>query len=160
MAGWDNFLIAEVGASATLTGLIFVGVSINLTKIVSLPQLPSRALEALLLLGTVLLVSSLLLVPGQPRALVSLELLAVALGAWVTITLLDVRIWRKVAVPYRTRTLTLIVMNQVALLCYVAAAVAVGFTGGPGLYWLVPAVLLSFLKALLDAWVLLVEINR
>ena len=32
--------------------------------------------------------------------------------------------------------------------------------GVDGLYWLVPAVIFSLLKALLDAWVLLVEINR
>lgn len=28
MTGWDNFFVAEVGASAALAGLIFVGVSI------------------------------------------------------------------------------------------------------------------------------------
>jgi hypothetical protein len=27
MTGWENFFIAEVGASAALAGLIFVGVS-------------------------------------------------------------------------------------------------------------------------------------
>jgi hypothetical protein len=31
--GWANFFIAQVGAAAALTGLIFVGVSINLNKI-------------------------------------------------------------------------------------------------------------------------------
>ena len=32
--------------------------------------------------------------------------------------------------------------------------------GEGGLYWGVPAVIVSFVLALLDAWVLLVEINR
>jgi hypothetical protein len=32
--------------------------------------------------------------------------------------------------------------------------------GVGGLYLLVPAIIISFIKALLDAWVLLVEINR
>jgi len=32
--------------------------------------------------------------------------------------------------------------------------------GDVGLYWIVPAVIFSFLKAIIDAWVLLVEINR
>ena len=32
--------------------------------------------------------------------------------------------------------------------------------GAGGLYWLVPAIVISFIKAILDAWVLLVEINR
>jgi hypothetical protein len=36
MTGWENFFIAEMGASAALVGLIFVGVSINLTRILPL----------------------------------------------------------------------------------------------------------------------------
>jgi hypothetical protein len=35
----------------------------------------------------------------------------------------------------------------------------VGQAGG-GLYWLVPAVLLAFIAALADAWVLLIQIVR
>ncbi|MEI9934528.1 MAG: hypothetical protein WDM71_06665 [Ferruginibacter sp.] len=32
--------------------------------------------------------------------------------------------------------------------------------GANGLYWIVPAFIFSFIKSVLDAWVLLVEINR
>lgn len=35
MPGWENFFVAQVGASAALAGLVFVGISINLTKIVA-----------------------------------------------------------------------------------------------------------------------------
>src|SRR5260370_34067383 len=66
MTGWANFFLAQVGASAALTGLIFVAVSINLTKILAYPTLPGRALEALLYLLTVLVIGTLGLVPGQP----------------------------------------------------------------------------------------------
>jgi hypothetical protein len=64
MSGWENFFISEVGAAAALAGLLFVGVSINLTRILSLPRLPNRALLALVILLAILVVSSLLLVPG------------------------------------------------------------------------------------------------
>ena len=57
MEQWQNFLLAETGASAALTGLDFVGVSINLKRILSLPKLPSRALAALLLLLMILVLS-------------------------------------------------------------------------------------------------------
>jgi hypothetical protein len=33
MPAWANFFLGELGASATLTGLVFVAVSINLSKI-------------------------------------------------------------------------------------------------------------------------------
>src|SRR5438128_7015144 len=65
MSGWENFLVAQVGASAALAGLVFVGVSINLARILSISGLPESALEALVLLLAVLVLSSLLLMP-QP----------------------------------------------------------------------------------------------
>ena len=46
-SGWKSFFMAQV-ASAALAGLVFIGVSINLTKIMSSPSLPDRALEAII----------------------------------------------------------------------------------------------------------------
>ena len=160
MDTWFNFLLAEVGASATLTGLIFVGVSINLSKILAEPQLPNRAFEALFLLLDVLLVCSLLLVPGQSLALAGIELLVLQLLVWYVVVRLDISSWRKTEPQYRGNYQQMILVNQVDMLLYVLAAGFLLFNGIAGLYWLVPAVLLSFVKALIDAWVLLVEINR
>lgn len=47
-----------------------------------------------------------------------------------------------------------------AVLPYIIAGIVVLSRGSGGLYWIVPAIIVSFLKAILDAWVLLVEINR
>ena len=58
-ADWANFFVAEVGASAALLGLLFVSISINLSKILSFRALPNRAFGALLALLAVLVVSSL-----------------------------------------------------------------------------------------------------
>jgi hypothetical protein len=44
---WTAFFRAQLGAAATLGGLVFVGLSLNLTKILSFPALPNRALLAL-----------------------------------------------------------------------------------------------------------------
>ncbi len=49
-AAWGRFFETEVGASAALTGLVFVALSINLSRIIKTPHLVSRAFEALLLL--------------------------------------------------------------------------------------------------------------
>ncbi|MGZ3610142.1 MAG: hypothetical protein ACXWPS_01290 [Ktedonobacteraceae bacterium] len=160
MIGWENFLIAEVGASAALLGLIFVGVSINLTRIISIPGLPNRALLALIILLTILVMCSLLLIPGQSLAFVGIELLVVGLFVWITATRLDVIILLKKETQYRRSYALNMVLTQLALLPYIVAGIIVLTRGADGLYWLVPAIIISFIKALLDAWVLLVEINR
>ena len=51
-------------------------------------------------------------------------------------------------------------LTQFALLPYIVAGIIVLTRDAGGLYWLVPAIIISFIKAILDAWVLLVEINR
>ena len=160
MIGWENFFIAEVGASAALLGLIFVGVSINLARIISLPGLPNRAFLALIILLTILVVSSLLLIPGQSLTLVGIELLAVGLFVWITATMLDVRILQKKEPQYRLPYVLNMALTQFAVLPYVVAGILVLTRGAGGLYWLVSAIVISFIKAILDAWVLLVEINR
>jgi hypothetical protein len=160
MSGWANFFLAEAGASAALTGLIFVGVSINLTKIIASPGLPGRALEALLVLLTVLIMSSLMLVPGQSSTLAGMEVLGVGVIVWIANTYLQVDIWRQMDAQYHRRFIQQIVVNQVATLLLVVSGVLVLTLGASGLYWLVPAFILCILGAFLEAWVLLIEINR
>lgn len=160
MDAWQTFFAAEVGASAALLGLLFVSVSINLTKILSFRALPNRAFGALLMMLIVLIVCSLMLTPGQPMRLVGAEILVVGLGFWWRIAGLDLTIWKHTEREYRKRAAALIILDQAAMLLYVAAGLVVIAAGLAGLYLLVPAILLSFAKAALDAWVLLVEINR
>src|SRR5215211_7746283 len=65
MQDWHDFFLAQAGAAGVLTGLVFVGVSINLDKIVADPSsgLAGRAAEALILLVAVLIAS----VAARPR---------------------------------------------------------------------------------------------
>jgi modulator of FtsH protease len=65
MEEWNDLYVAVAGAAAALTGLIFVGVSISLTKILSYPTLPNRALVSLILLLSILTFSILLLIPER-----------------------------------------------------------------------------------------------
>jgi modulator of FtsH protease len=160
MSGWESFVTAQVGASATLAGLIFVGLSINLTKIVNYPGLTGRTVEGLAMLMAVLFVSSLLLVPEQPLPLIGAEVLVVGLIVWAAIVLIQLKNLRQLQPPQRPTFPMRVLLGQLATLPFVIAGIMVLTQGGTGLYWIVPAVLFSFFGALLDAWVLLVEINR
>src|SRR3954462_8784120 len=79
MDDWHDFFLAAAGAAAVLAGLVFVGLSINLEMIMSNPTygFPGRALEALVVLVAVLVVTILLLVPRQGMKLAGVEVLAV-----------------------------------------------------------------------------------
>jgi hypothetical protein len=104
--------------------------------------------------------SSVLLIPGQSLTLVGIELLVIGLFDWIIATRLDVIILLKKEPQYRLPYMLNMVLTQFALLPYVITGIIVLTRGAGGLYWLVPAILISFIKALLDAWVLLVEIIR
>jgi cation transport ATPase len=160
MNGWENFLVAEVGASAALLGLLFVSVSINLRMILSHPPLPGRAFGALLMMLIVLITASLLLIPGQPMTLIGAEVTVVGLVAWAVNSRIDVTSFKNARPEYRRRAAGMIALNQVALILYVVCGVVILSAGKVGLYFLAAAVIVSFIKVMLDAWVLLVEINR
>jgi hypothetical protein len=160
-----RLLLGTGRAAGVLTGLVFVGVSINLQKIVSNPSigLAGRAAEALILLVAVLLASVLALVPDQGPGVLGAEVLVVGLAAWgwiVAIQLRRLRDWRTMRADLRGPFVLRVVLGQVATLPLVIAGVAVLWVGPGGLYWLMAGTVFSILAALFEAWVLLVEINR
>ena len=165
MDEWHDFFLAAAGAAAVLAGLVFVGLSINLSVILATPAygLSGRALEALVLLMAVLIVTSLLLVPAQGMVLAGVEVLIVGVADWVAIVvihLLHLRNWQSLEAYLRWNFVGRVVLGQAATLPFVAAGVAVLNWGVGGLYWLVGGVIVSFLAAVAEAWVLLVEIHR
>ena len=165
MADWHDFLLAAAGAAAVLAGLVFVGLSINLDMIMSNPTygLPGRALEALVLLVAILIATILLLVPAQGMVSAGVEVLAVGVADWVFIVAIHLRQlknWRSLEPALRWNFVGRVVLGQAATLLLVAAGVAVLSWGVDGLYVIVGAVVLSFLAAVAEAWVLLVEIHR
>jgi hypothetical protein len=165
MNAWHDFFLAQAGAAGVLTGLVFVGVSINLQKIVSDPHsgLAGRAAEALILLVAVLVASILGLVPGQGPGVLGAEVLVVGLAAWgwiVAIQLPRLREWTTMRADLRVSFVLRVVLGQVATLTLVLTGVAVFWVGAGGLYWLVASTVFSILAALADAWVVLVEIIR
>ena len=156
----DCVFAAETSVSAGLTGLLFVAISINLSDILLNPALTSRAAKALSTLVEVLLVASLCLVPGQSGMLLGSELVVVGTFGWVLITR-----WQRAAThgnPYigPVQRVGLDALTQGSSLPMIVGGVSLMAGRGEGLYWLVAGLIGSLIAALLDAWVLLVEIKR
>jgi modulator of FtsH protease len=163
LAGWAPLLSAEVGAAAALSGLLFVAISINLSRILANPVLPSRAIDALCKLANVLLIASLGLVPGlTPRAFGWIAL-AIGFLAWFIPTRIQVKQLRDGTAnwnwhEHKEWIVMRALMTQLATLPFLVMAISLEIGAGGGLYWLVPGVLFSFIGGMYGAWILLVEI--
>jgi cation transport ATPase len=161
MSDWTNFFLGELGASAALAGLLFVSVSVNQARILQLGRMADRGLEALTMLLLVLVVSSLTLVPGQSLRLLGCEILVVGAVTLVALVPLQRAYLSQLDEAYRRRTNQMVAVNRLAVTLIALAGLVLLWRGdGAGIYLLPPGILLSFLAAGANAWVLLIEINR
>ena len=158
-AAWHDLFVAIAGAAAALTGLLFVAVSINLRQILDFPSLPTRAAETLSIVLGLLFLSVFMLVPGQSQAVLGCEILALGLAIAAILLTRRLRLPRGKDDPLKWTAVPIIVIVA-ATVPMVAAGISVLAGAGGGLYWLVAAVILGFTGAILNAWILLVEIVR
>jgi len=106
-----------------------------------------------------LLLSVIMLVPGQGRTLLGTEILVLGVALAAMLLPKRLRIPRNKAEPL-SWAITPILIVATGTLPMIIAGSSVLAGGGGGLYWLVPEVILGFVGAILNAWILLVEINR
>jgi hypothetical protein len=159
-ADWQDFAEMTGGASGALTGLLFVAVSINLRQILDGRSLPGRAAQTLIFFVIPLIFSLLLVVPGQATKALGWELMATALVMWASATDIDRRAGRSDAEPRWSWLVTRIAPMAVGCLCVFVAGISLLTGIGGGLYWLVPATILTIAAGLVNTWVLLIEIMR
>ncbi|HWN60908.1 MAG TPA: hypothetical protein VNO25_09595 [Streptosporangiaceae bacterium] len=160
LAVWQPFFGAIAAAAATLTGLLFVAVSINLSHILKVGRfLPARAAETLATLLLVVASSALTLVPQGVR-LVGAEILI------IVVPMLTITVWSQFNQRRRNRkdpvlwTVSRMVSTALATVPCTIAGISLAAEWGGGLYWLAPTALLGIVGAVYNAWVLLVEIVR
>ena len=155
---WHDLFVATTGAGAALAGLVFVAVSINIEQILRQRGLPERGLQTVLLLVGSVVVSVFGLVPQTTTALaVEAIFVGSALLAFFAGSLRPVlagtqgpHVW------IATRVLTLLPGS----VPYVVAGISLVIGRGGGLPWLVVGIVGAFVGAIVNAWVLLVEILR
>jgi hypothetical protein len=157
---WVEFGVAVAGAAAVLAGLVFVAVSINLEKVLEVHGLPGRAGESIVMFGGVLILSICLLVPGQSRVALGVELVV---GGALLVTLLVLIALPGLNLPTRqplSWRITRIVVALASSVPALVAGVSLLAERGGGLYWLAAAFALALLAGIANAWVLLVEVVR
>jgi hypothetical protein len=155
---WTDLFVASAGASAALTGLLFVAVSVNIQDILKNPGLPARALQTLLLLLGAVVVSLVGLIPGQGTTALGIELLVLGLGFGIWIFVLAARSIPEVReYIHPVFHVAIVAPGTVPLVLGGASILA---QAGGGLYWIIGGIVGALLGASINAWVLLVEILR
>jgi hypothetical protein len=102
----------------------------------------------------------LVVVPGQARIAIGLELLATGLVVGGVQVHVDVHTDRGDEDTAWRRMIGRVFAAVTSCGCLVIAGATLLGQAGGGLYWLVPSVLGAFVFGLINVWVLLVEIKR
>ncbi|MGW7544515.1 hypothetical protein ACWGKQ_25950 [Streptomyces sp. NPDC054770] len=152
-ADWESFAVMAGGASAALTGLLFVAVSVNAGRIARHPGLRAGAAQTLVLFIAPLLMATVLLVPGQPDRVLGAELIAMGIGASLSLLAIG---RNKRESPVDDGRLADIFdrrgTNVVVMLLFVACGALLAFGDDAGLYLLLPASAVAFVSGVLNAW--------
>ena len=156
----ESFFLGQLGATAALGGLLFVAISINVAKIVEVAGLADRAVLSLLILLAVLVVAALMLMPDQSPLAMGLEVVIVMLLVIVGGTVLGLRGVRNTEAVHRGNAVVGLAGFELACLICLVGGVFLVAGSVAGLYWLAVGMCVGVVKAVSDAWVFLVEINR
>ncbi len=159
IAAWSNFFVAEAGASAALTGLVIVAISINIPTILKHAHLPVRALASIVPLAGILILSTLGIVPGQSTSVAGIEIAVVGAIMWIMTSVFQAHMFKRQQKSYPDQWARLI-FGQCTSVPIVIAGISLMFGAGGGLYWIVPGVVLGLIGGIANTWVLLIEILR
>ncbi|MFL5903608.1 MAG: hypothetical protein ACJ76Q_07305 [Solirubrobacteraceae bacterium] len=135
-----------------------VAISINIERILRYPGLPERGLVTLLLLLGVLVVSLLLLEPGLSRTTVGVELLVE--GVVITLTVAALTLWSRPRGDEESYLASALVLAGIGTVPFVVAGISFLAESGGGMSWVLTGFVAAIVGAMINAWVLLVEILR
>jgi hypothetical protein len=150
---WQDFGEMTGGASGALTGLLFVAVSLNASRIAGHTGLRASAGQTLLLFMTPLVAAAAVLAPDQPDWVLGAELITLGLVAgWILVGI------HRVKRGLADEDLRLISVfnrpapNLLVMLLLVAGGAILAAGQEAGLYLLLPATIVAFSSGVLNAW--------
>ena len=162
MQDWATFATVAGAGAASLTGLLFVAVSIRIDVIARSPELRNRAAQTLLLFATVLFISTVLAIPGQAYGPLGAELIALGLTAGAGMLVLGrrARLGTEAAGPQTIgHVLDVIAPNAVTSVLVLVSGVFIAAGVHAGLYVLVVPVIAALAGGVASAWLLLTRIE-
>ena len=155
---WSDLFVASAGASAALAGLVFVAISINVEDIVKNKGLPEMGVVTIMLLLGVLIVSLFGLIPEQSNQDLGIELLVMSIIWTAGIGRFAFR-----SLPDESnleRTVSRLGLPAFGTLPYLAGAIILLSGSDTGMYFVFAGMIGAVIAAVMDAWILLVEIRR
>jgi hypothetical protein len=163
-AGWGDLLACAGGAAAALAGLIFVGLSVNMSTLLDLDHkrgqnfLTGRALEALVAMLNILVICIVTLTPHILKGVLAAFILLTAVASAIS----PVRALRAASREERRSPTMLqrIVFAGALTLCLLVCGITLAAGHGGGLFWLPAAFVIAIVVASVNSWVLLVEVLR
>jgi hypothetical protein len=157
---WQNFFSAELGALATLTGLVVVAISINLSRILTVVNLPSRAGESLVMLVGALVIVSAALAPNQPPILLGAEISLIGLVTFIAPATNQIRLWNLLEGVTPAKQYVRLAITSIASLPFVVAGAYLICGVDGAFYWVAVGVVVTLVAGVWNSWILLIEILR
>jgi hypothetical protein len=153
---WSDFATIAGSASGALTGLLFVAVSLNRERVAASPALRSQAGQTLVLFLMPLIISIVLVVPGTPRWVLGLELVAIAVVSGVAMGMIARGREPEGNGPEDSlaRLLDRVSVNLLTMILVLVAG-CIELAGNDGLYWLAPAIVIALVNGVVNAWLFL-----
>ena len=154
---WQALYATVAGATAALTGLLFVALSLNLRTIIKVPAHRARAREILGCTLSLLVLSLLMLIPGQDRRVLGSELIAGCLVLALRSVWLHRQTFRGIVPGRRVRWALRLAVVHLGTVAIMVAGISLIVGQFGGFYWLGLTVLVYTLWSLNNAWLGVVQ---
>ena len=163
LSSWHDYFVTVAQVSATLAGLLFVGVTISLNHMLQGRGYLYRAWAALVLQFEALLIGLFALIPGQSAEWLGAEFIATGLAVLAAIRTFGHYFpddGHSVVLGSRGARVVRGILMHVATLLPSVTGVLLILRRNSALMWLVPAEVICLYLSFGNAWVFAVEIPR
>jgi hypothetical protein len=159
-ASWRTYFTLTGTAAATLTGLFFLAFSLRLQELQLSLMLRTRARYLLTWLVMITIGSAVVVIPGQSRAVLAAEIIALSAGCIAYTVWSVVRAAQSEPLEFSVGLIARWFAMAATWLLSIGAGISLLVGGGGGLYFLAFALLLGIALEVAAAWNLIVSAGQ